>query len=39
MAEEVRKETMEDYSKELEVSFKNRLMKSDIVSGTVISVK
>ena len=27
MAEEVKKETMEDYSKELEASFKNRLMK------------
>ena len=37
MAEEVRKETMEDYSKELEASFKP-INEGDIVSGTVISV-
>lgn len=37
MAEEVRQETMEDYSKELEASFQP-INEGDIVSGTVISV-
>ena len=37
MAEEMKKETMEDYSKELEASFK-KIEEGDIISGTVISV-
>lgn len=37
MAEEMKQETMEDYSKELEASFK-KIKEGDIISGTVISV-
>lgn len=37
MSEEMKKETMEDYSKELEASLK-KIGEGDIVSGTVISV-
>ena len=37
MAEEMKQETMEDYSKELEASLK-KISEGDIVSGTVISV-
>lgn len=37
MAEEMKQETMEDYSKELEASFK-KIEEGDIISGTVISV-
>lgn len=37
MAEEVKQETMEDYSRELEASLK-KINEGDIVSGTVISV-
>ena len=37
MAEEMKQETMEDYSKELEASLK-KIIEGDIVSGTVISV-
>jgi small subunit ribosomal protein S1 len=37
MGEEMKQETMEDYSKELEASFK-KIEEGDIISGTVISV-
>lgn len=37
MAEEMKQETMEDYSKELEASLK-KISEGDIISGTVISV-
>ena len=37
MSEEMKQETMEDYSKELEASFK-KIGEGDIISGTVISV-
>lgn len=37
MAEELRQETMEDYSKELEASFR-KIAEGDIISGTVIAV-
>ena len=37
MAEEMKQETMEDYSKELEASLK-KISEGEIVSGTVISV-
>lgn len=37
MSEEMKKETMEDYSKELEASFR-KIGDGDIISGTVISV-
>lgn len=37
MSEEMKQETMEDYSKELEASFK-KIEEGDIISGTVISV-
>lgn len=37
MAEELKKETMEDYSRELEASFR-KIEEGDILSGTVISV-
>lgn len=37
MAEEMRQETMEDYSKELEASFR-KIGEGDIISGTVIAV-
>lgn len=37
MAEEMKKETMEDYSRELEASFR-KIDEGDIISGTVISV-
>ena len=37
MSEEKRVESMEDYSKELEVSFK-KISEGDIISGTVIAV-
>lgn len=37
MAEDMQKETMEDYSKELEASFR-KIEEGDIISGTVISV-
>lgn len=37
MAEEMQKETMEDYSRELEASFR-KIAEGDIISGTVISV-
>lgn len=37
MSEDVKKETMEDYSKELEASFR-KIGEGDIISGTVIAV-
>lgn len=37
MTEEMKKETMEDYSRELEASFR-KIGEGDIISGTVISV-
>ena len=37
MSEDIKKETMEDYSKELEASFR-KIGEGDIISGTVIAV-
>lgn len=37
MTEEMKKETMQDYSRELEASFR-KIGEGDIISGTVISV-